>query len=236
MADNVPVTAGSGTNIATDDVSGVHYQRVKLDGGGDGAAAPILGDSANGLDVDVTRLPGIAGDVAHDGVDSGNPVKVGSIAVAHGANPTAVAAADRVNLIANRAGVPFVMGGHPNIVTTEFTRTAGDGAATDASIVSVGSGLKIVVTQIQVIADNANTAYPNVRIGFGASTLPAVSGGLATGIVLSHPGIPAGGGVNRGDGSGILGIGADGEDLRITCGAPTGGSIRVLVSHYTIES
>jgi len=58
MADNVAITAGSGTNIASDDVGGVHYQRVKLDGGGDGAAAPILGDSSNGLDVDVTRVSG----------------------------------------------------------------------------------------------------------------------------------------------------------------------------------
>lgn len=41
MADNVSVTPGAGTTIATDDVAGVHYQRVKLDGGGDGAAAPI---------------------------------------------------------------------------------------------------------------------------------------------------------------------------------------------------
>lgn len=30
MADNVPITAGSGTNIATDDVGGTHYQIVKL--------------------------------------------------------------------------------------------------------------------------------------------------------------------------------------------------------------
>ena len=30
MADNVAITAGSGTNIATDDVSGAHYQIVKL--------------------------------------------------------------------------------------------------------------------------------------------------------------------------------------------------------------
>lgn len=29
MADNVPITAGSGTSIATDDVGGVHYQIVK---------------------------------------------------------------------------------------------------------------------------------------------------------------------------------------------------------------
>lgn len=37
MADNVAVTAGAGTTIATDDVSSVHYQVVKLDLGGDGA-------------------------------------------------------------------------------------------------------------------------------------------------------------------------------------------------------
>lgn len=30
MADNVAITAGSGTTVATDDVSGVHFQRVKL--------------------------------------------------------------------------------------------------------------------------------------------------------------------------------------------------------------
>lgn len=36
MADNVAITAGSGTTIATDDVSGVHYQKVKLYGSTDG--------------------------------------------------------------------------------------------------------------------------------------------------------------------------------------------------------
>lgn len=41
MADNVAITAGSGTNIAADDVSSVYYQRVKLDYGADGATAPV---------------------------------------------------------------------------------------------------------------------------------------------------------------------------------------------------
>lgn len=41
MADNVAITAGSGTSIATDDVSGVHYQRVKLHTGEDGSGEPI---------------------------------------------------------------------------------------------------------------------------------------------------------------------------------------------------
>lgn len=36
MADNVAVTAGVGTSIATDDISSVHYQRVKFGVGTDG--------------------------------------------------------------------------------------------------------------------------------------------------------------------------------------------------------
>jgi hypothetical protein len=169
-----------------------------------------------------------SGDVAHDATDAGNPVKIGARAVAHGTNPTAVAAGDRTDLLASRAGIPWVIGGHPNVVSLEYATT---GAQTDTAIVSVSAGTKIVVTQLQLLADNANTAFPSVRIGFGATNTPTT-----TGVVLSHPGVPAGGGVSRGDGSGILGIGGDGEDLRITCGAPTGGSLRVLVSYYTIES
>lgn len=36
MADNVAITAGSGTTIATDDVGGIQYQRVKVTWGVDG--------------------------------------------------------------------------------------------------------------------------------------------------------------------------------------------------------
>ena len=42
MADNVAVTPGTGATIATDDVGGVQYQRVKVDLGGDGAASPLV--------------------------------------------------------------------------------------------------------------------------------------------------------------------------------------------------
>jgi hypothetical protein len=45
-----------------------------------------------------------------------------------------------------------------------------------------------------------------------------------------------GSGLSRGDGSGILGVGADGEDLRITAEAPTSGSASLVVSYYTVES
>lgn len=63
MADTVPITAGSGTTIGTDEVTigGTlqHVQRVKLVDGTDGGTALIGGDATNGLDVDVTRvIPG----------------------------------------------------------------------------------------------------------------------------------------------------------------------------------
>lgn len=53
MADNITIPAtGSGTAtpvVATDDVGGNHFQRVKLDGGGDGTSVPILaGAQASG--------------------------------------------------------------------------------------------------------------------------------------------------------------------------------------------
>jgi hypothetical protein len=41
MADNVAITAGSGTSIATDDIGGAHYQRVKPAFGVDGSAVDV---------------------------------------------------------------------------------------------------------------------------------------------------------------------------------------------------
>lgn len=43
MADNVAITAGSGTSVATDDVGSVQYQRIKLTPGPDGTATVDVG-------------------------------------------------------------------------------------------------------------------------------------------------------------------------------------------------
>lgn len=71
MVDNVAVTAGAGTTIATDDVGGVQYQRVKVTWGVDGTATDA--SATNPLPVVAT------GNVADDAADSGNPVKAGGI-------------------------------------------------------------------------------------------------------------------------------------------------------------
>jgi hypothetical protein len=57
MADDVAITAGSGTTIATDDAGGRHVQLFKLAISTDGSATLIPADATNGLDVDVTRWP-----------------------------------------------------------------------------------------------------------------------------------------------------------------------------------
>lgn len=174
----------------------------------------------------LTTLTGSS--VAHDAADSGNPHKIGAKAIAHGANPTAVAAGDRTDLYANRAGILFTIGGHPNTLTVEAAYT---GAQTDTSIITVSAGTKIVLTGIDFTCDNANTVDVGVRVGFGATNTPTTAG-----VVLSHPGVAPGSGISKGNGGGILGIGGDGEDLRITCEVPTTGSCRVLPTYYLIES
>lgn len=42
MADNLAVTQGTGTTIATDDVGGVHYQKVKLQLGRENVAGTMI--------------------------------------------------------------------------------------------------------------------------------------------------------------------------------------------------
>lgn len=123
-------------------------------------------------------------------------------------------------------GIPF--GGHLNIVTVRKNAVA---AQANVALVTVSAGTRIVVTECEVLVDRACTVDVQARIGFGAAATPTT-----TGVVLTHPGIGPGSGVIRGNGAGILGIGADGEDLWITSQVPTGGSIDSLVTYYTIKS
>lgn len=367
MADNVAITAGSGTNIATDEVTGTgeHVQVVKLAISADGSRTALTADNTNGLLVDVSRVSGtveVTGDSAnpltveigdgtnliavgtsyadaesntgnhidvnaklsvfngtswdrmrgdttdgvlvnvstinpgtsatslgkaedsphttgdtgvmvlgvrndnhvgragtdgdyvpialdghgcvyvrgagHDDPDIDGPVKVGARAIAHSANPTAVAADDRTDIFANRHGILFTIGGHPNVITRSVHITDANGAQTNASMVgTIATGTKVIVTAISVTVDKAVTASEvAVKVGFGASAIAADSSTGADGVLLDHPGIAPGSGLVLGNGGGILGIGGDGEELRLTCEDPVGGNLAVTFSYYTIES
>jgi hypothetical protein len=167
---------------------------------------------------------GTGGNVAHDGVNAGNPDLAGAEAIAFGANPTAVAAADRTKLYANRAGVPFVLSGHPNIITRRDNYTS---AQTDTKLITVSTGTKIVVVSCTIASDTATSTKPAVRAGFAASTTPT-----GAGVYISHPGLSAGSGIRE---AGAV-AGADGDDFIFTCAAPTSGSLDVVTKYFTIES
>jgi hypothetical protein len=67
MVDNVAITAGTGTDVATDDIAGVHYQRVKVAHGADGSAT----------DVSTASPMPVQGAVAGGVAVAGNPVPTG---------------------------------------------------------------------------------------------------------------------------------------------------------------
>lgn len=164
------------------------------------------------------------GSVAHDGVDSGNPIKAGARALSYGTNPTGVSSNDRTDLFANIAGIQFVISGHPNIITRRDNYTS---AQTDTKIVTVSGGTKIVVVSCTIVCDAATTTKPLVRAGFAQTNTPT-----AAGVYISHPGLSAGSGIRE---AGAV-AGADGDDWIFTCAVPTSGSIDVVTKYFTIES
>ncbi len=135
MADNVELDAGAGgATVGADDITGVHYQRVKLIHGADGSNDGDVA-SANPLPVKAT------GAVAHDAAASGNPLLLGAYAKA--AAPTDVSAdADAVRLWALLNGAlcinvtaagALIAGDATNGLDVDVTRSAlPTGAATSA--------------------------------------------------------------------------------------------------------
>jgi hypothetical protein len=125
MTDNVNVTTGVGAVVATDDVGGTHYQRVKLDGGGDGASSAIPG-GAYGLYVQ--------GPAPDDSAVSGNPVYIGGVAASAVTNR---AVGDLVPLRMDLHGCAYVQvheslpAGTNNIGKIDLDKVAGASVAID---------------------------------------------------------------------------------------------------------
>lgn len=88
-----------------------------------------------------TSLP-LAGDVAHDAPDSGNPVKVGGIAGS--AAPTAVAALDRVNTWHSLTGRPMVglVAGNANVTGAGTPSGVAEAGGETPKILAVAGWLK----------------------------------------------------------------------------------------------
>lgn len=180
MADNVSVTAGSGTSIATDDVAGVHFQRVKLDIGGDGVTSPIT--SGNPLPVSGTFW------------QATQPVS-GTVTANAGTGSFTVAQATAANLNATVVGtgtfaVQAAQSGTWNIgsITTLPALATGSNVigalvanqsvnSTQIGGVAIATGSGVVGTGVQRVVLATDVALPAGTNTIGTTTGPTLTKG-----------------------------------------------------------
>jgi hypothetical protein len=207
MVDNVAVTAGTGTSVATDDIAGVHYQRIKVTWGPDGTAndadvatgkpmpvqnrhsdGTILSD-ATGLLISTSQLDPV---VAHDAVDSGAPYKQGAKAIAGLSTATLVAAADRTDLYAGLDGA-LIIRPHCGLedLLTPVPVAITDGSSTSV-MASAGAGVKNYVTTCIIANTSATAVTVDLRDGAAGAvkaTFPVPAN--TSGVVCNFP-VPLG--------------------------------------------
>lgn len=175
MADNVPITPGTGRNVASDqvtysgDVADVQLVRVVSVTGAEGSKT-------------VTDSPPNAGDVPHDTADTGNPVKMGFKAEASLAGATLVADADRTDGYADLDGVQIVKAFAPfgDLLSERVTNT--DGASTALSTFGATASARNIITYIVVHNSSTANAFIDFRDGTAGTvmlTLPLPAGGGA---------------------------------------------------------
>lgn len=176
-----------------------------------------VADNGGSLTVDGTvTAANTAGEIAHDGADSGNPVKIGAVARST-AFPTAVSAAgDRVNVMADLFGRLMVANvPHGLLLTGQLARTDNNGADI---IAAQGSGFVIVVTA--VIVTNAH-----------ASVGTKVSIRDGTTVKLRQYAHHSGGGFVIGNGHAELFRSSDNAAITGICGT-TGADVEITVIGY----
>lgn len=106
----------------------------------------------------------VGGGTAHDAVDSGNPLKIGAKAAT--AVPTAVAAADRVNIWADLYGRQVTQLGVP-VGTEKWATAQYTTSQTGVALLTPTAGKKLIITAVQIQA-GATTAA-TVQLWFGGS-------------------------------------------------------------------
>lgn len=205
MADNVAWTAGSGTTIATDDVSGAHYQKVKL--------FDPTADSSTGIGIAANPMV-VGGAAAHDATAAGNPVLNGAEALS--ADRAVVNTTDVVKLIADLVGKLVVL---PYAIPQNFLKgvTAYVLNTTRTEVIAAqAAGVRIYVTHVLVTNSHA-TVGTSVKIEDGTTTIYE---GYAA---------PAGGGFSCTFPVPLMGTAA--TALNFSC-VTTGSSICVSASGY----
>lgn len=205
MAGNIDVTQGSGKTVATDDVGGAQFQRIKIDGGSGGNSVPVIaGRQADAASMPValssenvavlSNVTGtVMGNIAHDGVDSGNPVKIGGRA--RSSEITPVSNNDRSDFLTDLAGKLIILpyANPENFVNGSFpTGTNGMTGTTSTSILgAAGGSLRNYITSV-IISNSHPSTSTDVILQDGSDgtllgTFPAAAGYGGVAIPLPVP-------------------------------------------------
>lgn len=162
MADNINVTAGTGTTIAADDVAGVLYQRVKLAQGSDGSATDV--SSAAPLQVTLANTGANSTPVVVD-LGANNDVTVtGTVAVTQSGTWDEVGINDSGNSITvDDGGSSLSIDDNGSSITVDGTVTANAGTGTFA--VSMATNTPVG----NVAHDSADSGAP-IKTGGRART------------------------------------------------------------------
>lgn len=164
MADNVSITAGSGTTIAADDIGGVLHQRVKLSQGADGAATDV--SSAAPLQVTLANTGANATPVVVDLGVNNDVTVTGTVAVTQSGTWDEVGINDSGNSITVDAPVG----------TPAFVRLSDGAAAITTLPVSLASVPAHDVTNAGTFAVQNTAATPAGTNNIGDVDVVTING------------------------------------------------------------
>lgn len=150
--------------------------------GTDGDYQPLITDTNGRLHV--VNSAGVAGDVAHDAADSGNPVKVGG--VARQTNPTAVADADRVNATYDDLGRQVVVLSQVRDLTGhQHTQIAS--SSSETTIVTAVASTFLDLTSLVLTNQTATAVNCTIKDSTAGTTRMIIALPASGGAVLNFP-------------------------------------------------
>ncbi len=161
MADNVPITAGSGTDVATDDIGSVHYQIVKI---GVGAANAVDGHLDFGQGAMAASLPVVlaSDQTAIPVTDNAGSITVDNAALAVTGGGVE-ASALRVTIASDSTGVVSIDDGGGSITvdgSLSFTPSTVSALHAVAAASDNAASVKASAGTLYGISFYNNAAYP----------------------------------------------------------------------------
>lgn len=194
MADNVPITPGSGYNIASDEISGVHHQRVKLSLGTDGTAVDAVG-GAGAATSGTTRVVTASDDPTLTALALlATSAQIGEVQ----ASPTAHTLLDRLKAlltgivlaagtnVVGKFGIDQTTDGTTNLVAAKQSGTWTISIAPTGVTLTSRSGTLTNTNAQQLMAANSSRKWWFIQNNSAGTLWVNVFGGIAT---LSQPSI-----------------------------------------------